>query len=159
MFDFLKKRRNQQKSTKNNSRSRDSQAAPNYSPVVRYALHKAEIDKLPDGAVGVIIADAGDILGIGIGRGIFKVPVIVHRTGDRYEFYNHEMVSCGDIQILGRDEANYDLEIHGKELQPYDGGPFIASKFMDVLAYDYAETDKLLRDKFPNARIFVCAEE
>ena len=158
MFDFLKRKRNQQQSTKNNSQSRDRQT-PNYSPVVDYALHKAEIDKLPDGAVGVIIADAGDILGIEIGRGILNVPVIVHRTGNCYEFYNHAMVPCGDIQILGHDGANYDLEVHGEELQPYGEGPFISSKFWDVLTYNYSETDKLLRDKFPNACIFGCVEE
>lgn len=153
MFNFFKKKLKLQQSTQSNFPLREKQ-----SSVVRYALHKAQIDQLPDGAVGVIIADAVDILGAMVTRHIFNVPVIVHRTGNCYEFYNHELVSCGSIQILKHDGENFDIEVHGEELQPYDQGGFHSSKFMNVLAYDYTKMDRLLKEKFPHNRILSYSE-
>lgn len=155
MFSFFKKKLRSQQSTQSDSPNREKQL-PSYSSVVSYALHKAQIDQLPDGAVGVIIADAVDILGAMITRHIFNVPVIVHRTGNCYEFYNHELVSCGSIQILKHDGEDFDIEVHGEELQPHDQGGFHTTKFMDVLAYDYAKTDRLVKEKFPNKCILTC---
>ena len=157
MFSFFKKKLKLQQSTQSDSQHREKQL-PSYSPVVRYALYEAQIDQLPDGAVGVIIADAVDILEAMLTRHIFNVPVIVYRTGNCYEFYNHELVSCGSIQILKHDGENFDIEVHGEELQPHDQGVFHTTKFMNVLAYDYAEMDRLLKEKFPDKPILGCSE-
>ncbi len=152
MFGFCRKKQARQQSTKNDSQSREKRVS-SYSSVVRYALYTAQIDQLPDGAVGVIIADAVDILGAMVARSIFNVPVIVHRTGNCYEFYNHELDSCGSIRILSHDGENYDIEVQGEELQPHNNGGFHSSAFMNVLSYDYDKTDRLLKEKFPNAQI------
>lgn len=149
MFRRRRKKVQQQQSTTTTSQTREE--STRFASIVKYALYEAKIDAIPDGAVGFFIADAADLLGVMLTRGIFAVPIIVYRTGNLYKLYNHELILSGAIQIMEKNERGYLVILYGEEMKSHSG--FGDSRFLNTLGYDYKKMQDQIERKFYNLRV------